>query len=110
MPSKFSGLATLTGTPIIALATSRMPGSAAVPPVSTIPAGSGQNPVVVKLCVYDLTGRKVKTLVSEKWRPGSFSVTWDGTDALSRSVASGIYFYRLEAGSFNSTRRMMLVR
>ena len=59
----------------------------------------------VKLVVYDILGREVVTLVNEKKAPGRYSVTWDAS-----GQASGVYFYRLQAGSFIETRKLVLVR
>jgi len=59
----------------------------------------------VSLKVYDLLGKEVLTLVSENKQPGKYSVTFDGSN-----FASGIYFYKLEAGDFVQTRRMMLLK
>lgn len=59
----------------------------------------------VRLEVYNILGEKVATLVDEKQAPGYKAVTWDA-----KAVGSGIYFYRLQAGSFVETRRMVLLR
>ncbi|MGD8412943.1 MAG: GEVED domain-containing protein, partial [Candidatus Latescibacterota bacterium] len=64
----------------------------------------------VKLAVYDVSGRLVKTLVDENRTPGVHHVVWDGRDAKQRQVASGVYFYSIEAGSFTETKRMVLVK
>ncbi len=64
----------------------------------------------VTLAVYDLMGHRVKTLVSEVKPSGTYSVTWNGTNAQGQQVASGVYIYRLEAGSVVKTRKMSLVR
>lgn len=64
----------------------------------------------VTLAVYDLMGHKVKTLVSEVRGEGVHTVTWNGTNAQGQQVASGVYIYRLEAGSVVKTRKMSLVR
>jgi hypothetical protein len=64
---------------------------------------SRRSHVVMK--IFDLTGREVASLVDEVKEPGSYQVQWDA-----RSMASGVYFYRLEAGSFKQTRKMTLVR
>jgi hypothetical protein len=57
-----------------------------------------------RLVVYDLLGREVAVLVNEKKEPGSYSVTFDGL-----GLASGVYLYRLTAGSIDQTRRMILL-
>ncbi len=64
----------------------------------------------VKLTVYDVNGRELTVLVDEAKEAGSHTASWDGTDSQGRALASGVYFYRLEAGTFQQTRRMTLVK
>jgi hypothetical protein len=64
----------------------------------------------VRLVIYDLKGRLVEELISEPMEAGSHSVVWSGTDRSGRRVASGVYFYRIQAGPLQDTRRMMLVK
>ncbi|MBD3337318.1 MAG: T9SS type A sorting domain-containing protein [Candidatus Eisenbacteria bacterium] len=64
----------------------------------------------VRLEVFSLQGRKVATLIDKAMTPGRFTVLWDGRDAGGRSVASGVYLYRLTAGDFRATNRMVLTR
>jgi len=65
----------------------------------------------VNLRVYDITGRHVKSLVlGTVEEPGINEVTWYGRDDAGRVVAAGVYFYRLEAGTFCETKRMVLVK
>lgn len=64
----------------------------------------------VKLTVYNTLGQEIKTLVNTKKMPGKYQTIWDGKDNAGHAVASGIYFYRLEAGSFVKTRKMMLIK
>jgi hypothetical protein len=59
----------------------------------------------VVLEVYDVLGREVRTLVNEDLPPGSYEVTWDAT-----GMPSGVYLYKLTAGSFTQTRKMILMR
>ena len=54
------------------------------------------SPGKVTLQVFNMLGQKVKTLIYENKPAGDFSVSWDGKDELQTSVASGIYFYKLE--------------
>jgi len=64
----------------------------------------------VKIIVYDILGRKVKTLLDKKLTAGKYSVTWDGTNYLNQKVTSGVYFYRLESEHFVKTRKMLFVK
>jgi len=64
----------------------------------------------VTLRIYDLLGREVVTLVNEPQPAGSYTVEWDGRNNRGREVASGIYFYRLQAREHEMTRRMVLLR
>ena len=64
----------------------------------------------VRLAIYNLIGQEVRVLVNERRNAGTFTATWDGTDALGRRVASGIYLYRIQAGSFSATKRMLLLK
>ena len=64
----------------------------------------------VTLTVYDLLGREVKTLVNEQKTPGRYLVKWDGTNSAGIPAASGVYLYRLKAGEFVQTRKMLLMR
>jgi hypothetical protein len=64
----------------------------------------------VKINIYNLKGELVKTLLDAKKESGSYEVYWDGTDALGKVVASGLYFYRLESSSFIKTKKMSLLK
>ncbi len=64
----------------------------------------------VTLEVYGLLGRKIKTLVNERKAAGRYIVQWDGTDDAGQPVSSGVYLYRLQAGDFHQTRKMLLLR
>jgi hypothetical protein len=59
----------------------------------------------ISLKVYDVIGRELSILVSEVKPPGTYTVEWDA-----HGLASGIYFYRLEAGQFTETRKLVLLR
>jgi flagellar hook assembly protein FlgD len=65
---------------------------------------------VVSLEIYDVSGRLVRTLVNGHRKSGPYTERWDGKDDAGRSVATGVYFYRMEAGSFNQTKRMVLLK
>ena len=66
--------------------------------------------VHVRLAIYNLLGEKITTLVDEDRKVGRYKVRWDGTDAKGNPVSSGIYIYRLEAGSFKAQKRMSIVK
>ena len=66
----------------------------------------------VELVVYDVLGRRVRDLTpSVGLAAGRYAIDWNGVDESGRSVASGVYFYRLQAtGGFRATGRVVLVR
>jgi hypothetical protein len=67
-------------------------------------------PGTVDLRVYDPRGRLVKTLVSETRPAGRHTAAWDGRDASGAPASTGVYFYRLRAGSSTHTRKMLLLK
>jgi hypothetical protein len=69
-----------------------------------------ENSAFVDLTIYDLLGRKVKTLVSENLPTGYKSVLWDGTDESGKEVASGIYLYELKAGDLSMSKKLVLLK
>jgi hypothetical protein len=71
-----------------------------------IPTGGGK----VTIRVYDVAGRLVRTLVDERRPAGRHAVPWDGRNAGGEPVATGVYFYRMQAGSFVQTRKMVLLK
>jgi len=64
----------------------------------------------VRLTVYDVMGREVATLVSERQSPGFYETRWNGKTAAGTAVATGVYFYSLQAGEMSLTRKMVLVK
>ncbi len=64
----------------------------------------------VSLKIYNVAGQLVRSLTNEVWEAGSHTIDWNGRNDLGSSVASGVYFYRIEAGEFESTRKMVLLR
>lgn len=59
----------------------------------------------VKLIIYDVLGREIAAPLNEKLQPGTYEVEWNGTN-----YTSGVYFYRLEAGNYVETRKMILMK
>jgi hypothetical protein len=64
----------------------------------------------VNLTVFNVLGQQVRTLVDADMPAGSHVVSWDGTSGSGNAVSSGVYFYRLETGSFVETKKMMLLK
>ena len=64
----------------------------------------------VILKVYNIQGQEIKTLVNEFQPEGMKSVTWDGLDNEGKKVTSSVYFYRIEAGNFSVSKKMILVQ
>jgi hypothetical protein len=67
-------------------------------------------PDLVRIKVYDVLGREVKTLVNEEKMSGVYQVSWNGDDSSGNKVSSGVYFYRIDAGDFIQTKKMMLIK
>jgi hypothetical protein len=64
----------------------------------------------VSIKIYDITGREVNNLVNQRMTPGTYSVIWTAVNNMGNSVSSGVYFYRIEAGNYVESKKMMLVR
>jgi hypothetical protein len=64
----------------------------------------------VRIEIFDTGGRRVRILVDEDQSPGFRSVNWDGRNDTGDTVASGVYFCRIQAGDFSATRKMVLIR
>jgi flagellar hook assembly protein FlgD len=62
------------------------------------------------LRLYNSLGSEIRRLVNEEQSTGYHEVRWDGCDDLGASVASGVYFVRLEAGGTVQTRKVLLAR
>ncbi len=62
------------------------------------------------LIIYDILGREVRTLINGTMEAGAYEIMWDGNNQMGVAVASGMYIYRLQSGTFAQTRKMMLVR
>ncbi len=65
----------------------------------------------VSLTVFDLSGRRVRTLLANtQLNPGNYTANWNGRDEAGRAVAGGVYLYRLKVGANTQTRRMVLAK
>jgi hypothetical protein len=70
-----------------------------------IPLSKGGIQGVVSLKVFDITGREIQTLVNEKLNPGTYEVTFNGSN-----FASGIYYYSLETNGYKQTKKMIFLK
>jgi len=59
----------------------------------------------VKVTIYDILGREIKTLVNEQQQPGSYTIKWDASD-----ISSGVYFYQLKTKDYISTKKMIFLK
>jgi hypothetical protein len=66
--------------------------------------------VQVHLLVYDVLGQRVRTLVDEVQEAGDYRAVWDGRDQVGKSMASGVYLCRLQAGAFGAVRKLVLMK
>jgi hypothetical protein len=64
----------------------------------------------VRLIIYDLLGRRVRELLAEELPAGYHAITWDGTNDKGRAASSGVYLYRLVAGDFDHSRKMIMIK
>jgi len=64
----------------------------------------------VLLIIYDLLGRRIKTLVNNRLQAGQHMVEWDGKDDTGNQVSSGLYFYQIQCADYTKVRKMLLVR
>jgi hypothetical protein len=70
-----------------------------IPPVGD----AYMRPVQIK--IYDILGRDITTLFNEELKPGTYEIEWNAS-----GFSSGVYFYRLEAGEFSVTKKMVLLK
>jgi hypothetical protein len=78
-------------------------------PISTIQFGLTVRSSV-ELAVYNILGQTVRTLVRDEMQPGNHKVQWDSKNDAGRTVATGVYFYRLRVGEFVQVRKMLLLK
>jgi hypothetical protein len=62
----------------------------------------------VDVAVFDVRGRRVRTLVAGNRSPGRYGVVWDGCDEIGEKVSPGIYFCRMEAGDHSEAKKMVI--
>jgi len=64
----------------------------------------------VKIEIYNIHGQIIDTVANGNYGAGSNNVDWDGIDGEGRPVASGLYFYKMKAGRYTSTKKMILMK
>ena len=64
----------------------------------------------VELVVYNIEGKKIKTLKNEKQQPGYRSILWDGTNKFGQPVPTGIYFLKMNIDEIMETKKMILLK
>ncbi|HKW12993.1 MAG TPA: FlgD immunoglobulin-like domain containing protein, partial [Candidatus Krumholzibacteria bacterium] len=79
-------------------------------PITTISYDVPARGADVNISIYDVSGRLVRGLVHEHRAAGVWSAQWNGEDDRGQHVASGVYFYRMRAGEFVDTKKMVLLK
>ena len=64
----------------------------------------------VNITIYDMMGRQVKTLINNQQSAGSKLIRWSATNQSGREMSAGLYLYRIQAGKFNQTRKVLLLK
>ncbi len=64
----------------------------------------------IRMVIYDISGKEIKTLVNSFEEAGQHNITWDGTNNKNLKVSSGVYFYTLSAGNLNLTKKLILLK
>ena len=65
-------------------------------------------PVTVE--IYNILGQSIRMLVNEAKAPGTYKVEWNGTADNGNTVSSGVYLYRIQAGEFVESKKMLLLK
>ncbi|HPM04723.1 MAG TPA: choice-of-anchor J domain-containing protein, partial [Candidatus Cloacimonas sp.] len=78
-------------------------------PETTISYSVREN-VPVSIEIFNVKGQKVKTLVNEAKAAGNHSIVWKGMDDNNRPVSSGVYFFKMSAGKYSSTKKMIMMK
>lgn len=64
----------------------------------------------VTLKIYNILGQEVRTVIKKEFSPGYHQVAWDGRDNFGKTLSSGIYLYRVKAGPYSKTKKMILLK
>ncbi len=69
-----------------------------------------KTPSFVNVTVYDVKGQKIRTLTSQDWNAGTHHLVWNGKNENGQVVGSGVYFYRMTAGKYSATQKVVLMK
>tara|TARA_B100000029_G_scaffold516105_1_gene626910 strand:+ start:223 stop:4584 length:4362 start_codon:yes stop_codon:yes gene_type:complete len=64
----------------------------------------------VRITIYDITGKRIRTLINKSQSIGTKKIVWDGMDDFNRTVSGGVYLYSIEASEFRKTHKMLLLK
>lgn len=64
----------------------------------------------VQLYIYDIFGRRINTLVDDQQQAGWYTVRWNGLNQFGHSVSTGVYFFRIQAGTFVEVKKMVYMK
>ena len=78
-------------------------------PITNIEYNLPEN-AMVNVTIYDMVGRKIKSLFNGYQDKGYKSITWNATNDRNESVPSGVYLYKIESGKLQQTKKMLLVK
>ena len=78
-------------------------------PSTTITVNLAQR-TSVRLVIHNVVGQEIATLMNDTYDAGRYTVTWNGKDDRGFQAATGVYLYRLEAGDFSATKKMVMVK
>ena len=67
-------------------------------------------PGYTKIEIYDIIGRKIKTLISDHLTPGDYHIAWDGSNSANEDVSGGVYFYVLKSNQYRESRKMLYLK
>ncbi len=64
----------------------------------------------ITLEIFNLLGRRVRTLINKNYERGEYTVSWDGRNDSGVELASGVYLYRLKANNFQRVRKLLMIK
>jgi hypothetical protein len=77
---------------------------------STVIRFSISQPEHVRIGIYNILGQNIKTISDKFYDTGIYEINWDGTDQAGNICSSGVYFYKINAGQFSESKRMMMLK